>query len=232
MAGAIKLGDVDFFGQISTSKLHLTKSAKVCKDLSRGEVFSEPDECRHKVYIVEDGQVRLYQLSADGREQTLDILSTGAIFGDLTPGSQEEPLCVFAAAEKEGTCVCIIDKKQFFALIATKPKLALEIIVDLARRLSYAQEKIAELSLADAKVRLLSELVRLSRSFGMEDGEVIRFKRRFTHEQLATLIGTTRETVTKTIKAINDDCQGCVTMDKNHYFVLDKNKVLEVIAPL
>ncbi|MBI2326725.1 Crp/Fnr family transcriptional regulator [Candidatus Curtissbacteria bacterium] len=224
------LKDIDVFEQLTKNELRNIHDARVCKNLAKGEIVSEPGQCDNKVYVVEQGQIRLYYLAQDGREQTLDILPRGAFFGDIALDSNIEAYCAFAAAEQTGTTVCILKKDDFFKLVSTRPKLALKIISDLAQRLSYAQEKISKLTLADAKARLISELFRLGKNFGTEDEKSIQLKRRFTHEQLANLIGTTRETVTKTIKAINDDCPGCIAQDKNHYLVINKHMVLEVIS--
>jgi len=203
MAQATYLKDINVYDEISHQDVRKAHSSKVCRNLEKGEVISEPDECEGKVFIVESGQVRLYKLSIDGREQTLDILSSGAIFGDIVFEKGEKADCAFAAAEDKKACVCIISKEDFLNLLKDKPSLAIKIISDLASRLKTAQQKIANLSLSDAKMRLLSELVRLGKSFGTESANKITIKRRFTHEQLANLIGTTRETVTKTLKAIN-----------------------------
>lgn len=226
------LKDIDIFDQLTKQELRNVHDVRVCKDLKKGEIVAEPEKCDDKVYIVEQGQIRLYYLAPDGREQTLDILSRGAFFGDIAFDSNIEAYCAFAAAEQNSTTVCILNKNDFFRLVSSRPKLALKIISDLAQRLSYAQEKISKLTLADAKARLISELFRLGKNFGTEDEKSIQLKRRFTHEQLANLIGTTRETVTKTIKAINDDCPGCIAQDKNHYLVINKQMVLEVIKSL
>jgi len=200
--------------------------------LTKGEFVSEPGQCEGKVYLVESGQIRLFQLSEDGREQTLDILPKGAIYGDLLLDSTVDLDCVFVAAENDDTCVCILDKKEFFEILVTKPQLALKIISDLSQRLSSAQQKITHFSLANAKARLLSELIRLGKDFGNESAGKIKLKRKFTHEQLASLIGTTRETVTKTLRSINDDCEDCVIQDKDRHFILDKDKVMDVISGL
>jgi len=229
MAQANYLKDINVYEELTHQDVRRAHSSKICQNLTKGEVISEPEECNDKIYIVEDGQIRLYQISIDGKEQTLDILSAGAIFGDIVFEKSSKAECVFAAAETKGACVCIINKQNFFELLKSKPTLAIKIISDLAARLKSAHAKITSLSLADAKIRLLSELVRLGKSFGEEKGNKIIIKRRFTHEQLANLIGTTRETVTKALKVINKDCKDCVVQNKDKYFVLDKNKVLEVI---
>lgn len=229
MKTAPYLKDIDVFSELNSGDLRQAKTLKVCRNMSKGEEVIDSQNCQNRVFIVEDGQVRLYQLSEDGREQTLDILPRGAIFGDLSLESQADLICVFAGAEVDNTNVCIMSKSDFFDILTSRPNLAIKIISDLATRLSVAGEKIATLALADAKVRLLSELVRLGRSFGVEEEETIRLTKKFTHEQLANLIGTTRETVTKAIKEINRDCNGCITQSKDHHFILDKSKVLEVI---
>ncbi len=229
MVQATYIKDFNIYGEISQQDIRKSHSAKLCQNLEKGEIITEPDGCQNKVYIVEKGQVRLYQLSVDGREQTLDILSEGAIFGDIVFDKNAEINCPFASADTKHTCVCIVSKEDFYKLLKEKPTLAIKLFSDLAARLKSAQAKIANLSLADAKIRLLSELIRLGDSFGQEEGDKITIKRRFTHEQLANLIGTTRETVTKTLKAINSDCEDCVIQDEDKHFVLDKNKVLEVI---
>lgn len=226
------LKDIDIFDQLTEHELRKVHSAQVCRNLTKGEIISQPDQCHNKVYIVEKGQIRLYYLAADGREQTLDILPRGALFGDISLDPELEAYCAFAQAEQNQTTVCILPKKDFFKLVFKKPKMALKIISDLAARLFMAQEKISKLTLANAKARLISEFFRLGKSFGREDEKSIRLKRRFTHEQLASLIGTTRETVTKTIKAINTDCPGCIAQDKNHNLVINKRMVLEVIKSL
>lgn len=223
---------LNIFSEISPEDLKSKKSFKICKDLDKGELVSQPGDCEGKVYIIERGQIRLYYLTVDGREQTLDILKPGNVFGDFTFENAQDTECSFASAETKGTSVCIVSKNDFFDSLTKKPTLAIKMIASLAERLSTAQAKVVQLSLADANIRLLAELVRLGKDFGEEDGNTIRLKRRFTHEQLASLIGTTRETVTKTIKAINDGCPGCIAQDKNHFFIINKDLVLDVIRSM
>lgn len=232
MAQATYLKDINIYDEVSQEDILKSHAVKVCRNLQKGEIISEPNECENKVFIVQDGQVRLYQLSVDGREQTLDILSPGEIFGDIVFDKNAQTDCAFASAETKGSCVCIVSKDDFYHLLKDKPALAIKIFSDLAGRLKTAQAKITNLSLADAKMRLLFELVSLGKSFGEEKNNKIVINRRFTHEQLANLIGTTRETVTKTLKTINKDCQDCVIQDKEKHFVLDKNKIFEVVQPV
>jgi len=144
------------------------------------------------VYFIESGQIKLLMLAPDGKECLVAILTAGDIFGELCLsglGERQE-----TAMAMEATVVRVMSCAQFF-LFLSRDGLLQGFIQYLAVRIADQQEVIANLVTVDSEQRLGKTLLQLARKLGKQDPRSIRIEQRITHEELAAMVGTTRQRV-------------------------------------
>ena len=165
--------------------------------LRRGEVlFREGDE-GDKHYIVIDGKVKLGRTSSDGRENLLAILGPGEMFGELSlfdPG----PRTATATAVAE-TQVVSMSHEQLKEFLAQRPGVATTLLAALARRLRRTNESLADLVFTDVPGRVAKALLDLAGRFGRPVDEGVMVAHDLTQEELAQLVGASRETGNKAL---------------------------------
>jgi CRP-like cAMP-binding protein len=155
-------------------------------------IFCAGDPC-HSLYILKSGIVKLVSVSDKGNETILHILKPGEIFGELLLSRERRAFTVRTAQD---SVVTVISREGFNRLLSLAPRVALNFIQVLSRRLAEVEEGLAESSHTWSYHRLAKVLLHLSEQYGEEVSTGTLITLRLTHEDLANLIGTTRETVT------------------------------------
>lgn len=155
-------------------------------------IFSE-DDPSDAIYILKEGLVKLISLSERGTETILHILSPGDIFGELLLSEKKR---VFSAIAIRDVLVTVISRAAFLELLSTVPTFANNFIRLLSRRVARMGKGMAESSHTWSYHRLAKILLHLAERYGEEVPNGTLIKLRLTHEDLANLIGTSRETVT------------------------------------
>lgn len=160
-------------------------------------ILFTPDTPPQGLYLLKKGKVRLYKLNPGGKQFTLAILGDGNIFGEVeafSTGSSN-----IYAETLEDTLICLLSRADFESLVQERPQLALKMIRVLSERLNEAEEMLASLAYGSVKKRLLHLLSKLGQNFGEAHGEYIRVNVPLTHQDMAAMIGATRETVSATM---------------------------------
>ena len=140
-------------------------------------------------------------------------MKQGDVFGyDNIVSEKSDQGEKFIKANRDAT-ICIMPMNDFLILLSKKPDLALRIIKDLSQKLSIVEDKFRDTVLSDSETRVLQELERLYKRYGKEEAGSRVIDHKFTHEELANLVGTTRETVTRTLAKL---------LEKDKVFVNDK----------
>jgi CRP/FNR family transcriptional regulator len=156
------------------------------------ETIYQPEDPAAHFYFIRRGQVRLYTVSADGSTRLVEILGPGNWFGaaSLARGTTYR----MRAVSVGGSMISEISAEQLFTALSKDPLALVELARQLAGKLMTAHEEASRLVFEDCQQRLVSALLRFSRSAAStpsEDGVVLRI----THEQLAQAVGVARETV-------------------------------------
>lgn len=162
----------------------------------KGTIIAAPHLPAKALYFVKSGKVRLYRLTEEGKELTLDVLRTGHLFGELT--SFRAGASMFAIAS-EDSIICEMDREQLGKVIRAKPELALAYMDIMARRLREVEEWLAYMAYGSIRRRLLFLLDKLVMKFGSEDTTAtgwVKLETEITHQELASMTGSIRETVT------------------------------------
>ena len=158
--------------------------------LRRGETLFNEGEDGDRLYILVSGKVKLGHTSPDGRENLLAVLGPGEIVGELTlfdPGPRSTTATAVAPTE-----LLNLEHGQLMSFIETHPALAKDMLRALAQRLRRTNTALADLVFSDVPGRVAKALLDLADRFGSTTDDGI-------HEELAQLVGASRETVNKSL---------------------------------
>lgn len=155
----------------------------------RGTVVYHPGLTPEGLFLLKTGRVALYRLTSGGRKVVVGILEPGATFGDMPTVAQRMGDTFVEAIED--SAICVMSRQDIQELLREHPSAALAILQSVARRLHAAEDELENLAVRSVPARLARLLLRLARNSGRIEG--------FTHQELAELLGTTRETVWRTL---------------------------------
>ncbi|MEW5786196.1 MAG: Crp/Fnr family transcriptional regulator [Bacillota bacterium] len=161
----------------------------------KGQIIFAAGEVADRVYLIEKGWVRIYRLSSDGREVTVgSIRNPGEMMGLAETLHHGRRTC-FAGTISDVTLV-VVTKKDFLDLLTEEHYLGLKVAKILAARMREAEAMVHELVCWQVPGRLALLLLKISERCGIPDNGGMKIKLRLTHEDIAGMIGTTRQTVT------------------------------------
>jgi CRP-like cAMP-binding protein len=170
------------------------------RKVGKTQILFEPED-QDKVFFVKSGLVEVYHITEDGKKVVLETLGPGSFFAAI--GGDEEQSQFLEAVED--TLICVTSKDRLFEMIAEQPRLARQVVEGLLVQLFEAREQVAVLATGTVRDRLAHLLGRLIRRYGVSRGSKVRIEKRFTHEDLANMIGASRETVTKMLAILEKE---------------------------
>jgi CRP/FNR family transcriptional regulator, cyclic AMP receptor protein len=165
--------------------------------LERGDVLFREGDRGDRLYVIGEGKIKLGLTSNDGRENLLAILGPGEMFGELSlfdPG----PRTATATAVAE-TQLIALGHEDLTSFLSGRPAVAATMLAALARRLRRTNETLSDLVFTDVPGRVAKALLDLSMRFGRSSEDGILVAHDLTQEELAQLVGASRETVNKAL---------------------------------
>jgi CRP/FNR family transcriptional regulator, cyclic AMP receptor protein len=165
--------------------------------LERGDVLFREGDPGERMYVIGEGKIKLGIVSADGRENLLAILGPGEMFGELSlfdPG----PRTATATAIAE-TQLIALGNTDLTSFLSGRPDVAAAMLGALAQRLRRTNENLSDLVFTDVPGRVAKALLDLSNRFGRASDDGILVAHDLTQEELAQLVGASRETVNKAL---------------------------------
>jgi CRP-like cAMP-binding protein len=166
-------------------------------DYSAGHIFFTPEERSDQLLLVKEGRVRLYKLSPEGRSLTLFVLEPQAIFGETALVGQW--LHDYFAEALTDCRVGAIDSDDLRELMVAQPAVALRMMDIITRRLRALERKLADIAFKSVPQRLAAILINLADCGIERTSDTPPAVVRYTHQQLAEMLGSYRETVTKAV---------------------------------
>ena len=165
--------------------------------LGRGErLFAEGDE-GDSLYVVLEGKIKLTRAAMDGRENLLSVIGPGEMFGELSL-FDPRPRTSTASAVTEARLAALAHDKLLIWLDG-RPEVALHLLRALAQRLRRANDVMADLVFTDVPGRVAKQLLDLAGRFGEDQPDGLHVNHDLTQEELAQLVGASRETVNKAL---------------------------------
>jgi len=187
------LKNTQLFDDLSEDELEQLTQLTPYRHFAAGEVIYHMEDPADALYFVRDGMVKISVYFGNGKEMILDLLGQYDIFGELLLlESERRPNQ--AEAVKDTTLI-VMPERDFQRLLQEHPQIAMKFLKVMSTRLWQAQQWQAEVGAFDAPSRLANLLLRLGKDFGhtVERGTEIDLS--LTQQDLAKMIGATRETV-------------------------------------
>jgi CRP/FNR family transcriptional regulator len=185
------ISTIPLFNGLPEDQLEAIKKIAIEKQINKGEIIvSEGDEGRG-FFVIAEGRVKVFKVSAEGKEQILHIFGPGQPFGEV-PVFAGQRFPAHAQAIDKAT-VFFLPRAAMVDLITANPSLALNMLAEMSRKLRLFAVQIENLSLKEMPARLASYLIHLADEQGRE--EVINLK--ISKGQLASILGTIPETLSR-----------------------------------
>jgi len=189
--------------------------------LRRGEVLFREGDAGDKLYVVIEGKVKMGRTSADGRENLLSVIGPGQMFGELSlfdPGPRASTVTGVT-----DTLLLALGQEELMTWLSGRPEVARGLLLQLASRLRHANEAVADLVFSDVPGRVAKALLDLARRFGKPTADGIDVHHDLTQEELAQLVGASRETVNKALADFAH--RGWIRLEQRAVIVLDVERL-------
>nr|WP_202410204.1 Crp/Fnr family transcriptional regulator [Pontibacillus yanchengensis] len=217
------LSQISLFDELPKEELMVVDEMSEMKPVKKGTLILSPESPIEALFLLKQGQVRLYRMNSQGKQFTVDILVDGNIFGETSTMSLTDNE-IYAEAMTD-TYLCILSNEDFEQFIQTNSNIALKLIDILSTRLKEVYTISEKIALSDVKNRLLYLLLMLSEKTGRRKNEWQTIEMKLTHHDLANMIGSTRETTSAIISQLKKE--GYIKKGIQHFSVnAEKTKEL------
>ena len=196
------LRNVPIFTDLSDSDLNRIASKMVSRDYEKGQMILLEESTGETFFIMTSGTVKVTRLSDDGREVILALLGESDFFGEMSLLDGEGRSANIVA--NEDAEVMTLSRRDFLECLETYPKIAISLLEELAVRLRKSDQQIESLSLSDSEQRIGITLIRLAEERGTIKRGDVTVQNLPYQQDIANMAGTSRETVSRTLKLLED----------------------------
>ena len=189
--------------------------------LSRGEHLFLEGQDGDRLYVVLDGKLKLTRAATDGRENLLSVLGPGEMFGELSL-FDPRPRTSTASAVTDAT-VAALAHDALRPWLLERPEVSMHMLQALARRLRRANDVLADLVFTDVPGRVAKNLLDLADRFGQQESDGLHVHHDLTQEELAQLVGASRETVNKALADFA--ARGWLQISARSVLILDADRL-------
>jgi CRP/FNR family transcriptional regulator, cyclic AMP receptor protein len=215
------IGTVPLFDALDEQDQAELRSLMSETTLRRGETLFNEGDPGDRLYILLDGKVKLGHTANDGRENLLAVLGPGELLGELTlfdPGPRSTTATAVAP-----TRLLALEHGTLMSFLETRPGLAKHMLKALAQRLRRTNESLADLVFSDVPGRVAKALLDLADRFGQPTDEGVHVPHDLTQEELAQLVGASRETVNKSLAEFVS--RGWIRLEGRAVLLLDLDRL-------
>jgi len=207
------LRSIPLFGRVSEADLEELATHLIERRFPKNATVVEEGLPGDYMYVIREGRVKVTKASEDGREKIMNFLEAGAFFGDMALLGDEMRSASVKTLEE--STLLALSRRDFIDLLRQSPDLALSVIAELANRLRETNEQARSLSFQGVEERTRNLFERIARE---EEGGGHRLVTpSLTHQQIADMVGTSRETVTRAIKVLKSS--GWLSQDGKRYVI-------------
>jgi CRP-like cAMP-binding protein len=205
---------MDIFRDLSAQQVGKIDHSTTMTTCKSGRIFYAPDETGEVLFLLKQGRVQLYRLSSEGKKLIVSELGPGAIFGEMSLVGQGMHN-TFAESVTECT-ICVMSREDVHRIITANPSVAIRFMEAMAHRLQEAETKLEDFAFKDIPSRLARLLVDLAEKSALKDQV-----EGYTHQDLAEMLGTYRETTTQVLSDFKS--AGWIRVRRKHIDLLDKS---------
>lgn len=216
------LENIDVTGIFCPQKSANMLESHTHKKYKRGEYIYLPDEHADRVYFIAEGKIKIGTYSSEGKEITKSILTTGEVFGELSlvgEGKRRD----FAVAV-EDSVACILTTDEMKGLMRNHSGLNLFFMEIFGKRLLNMERRLESLVFKDSRTRIIEYLRELAEKKGQRVGYETLVRGFQTHQEIANLTATSRQTVTTVLNELRRD--NIITFNRRRLLIRDLEKLV------
>jgi CRP/FNR family transcriptional regulator/CRP/FNR family cyclic AMP-dependent transcriptional regulator len=207
--------NVPLFVDLTRAEREAIVQAMILRRFSEGQtVVHEDDEENQTFFVIAEGSVHVTVLTSEGKQAILATLQPGEFFGEMAILDGEPRSASVVAAEK--CALLMLYRRDFLDILNKYPKIAIRMLITMSRRLRRSNRHINTLSLMSVYGRVAEVLLQLARDKGQRSGDMIIIHNRPTHQVIAEMAGTSRETVSRVLSQLQ----------KKRYIAIDRKKMV------
>jgi len=217
------LRQISIFSELESEFLEKIYKISRVRKYEKGRIIFMEGEPGEAFFYIKSGLVKISKLSRDGREHILHVLNEGHVFAEVTLFSNTEyPATAEVLEDAE---IGIIKNEDLEKVIKENPDLSLQMIKYLNKRLVEAHMKIRNLALYDTYERTAQALVKLAEDYGKKSSKGVNLDINISRQELANIVGTTRETVIRALTAFKKE--HLIGIEKNTITIIDLESLKE-----
>lgn len=173
------------------------------KEFSKGGVIFNEGNIANTLYFINEGKIKLYKYTKDGKEQILHILSEGDFFGELELIKPSK--YGFNSKAIEDAKICTLTKEEMKDIMMKNPEIGIKVLETVGERLSKVENLVQNLATNDVDSRMAYLIIELMEKYGENVDGNISVKLPISREDMASFIGVTRETISRKLKKLEDE---------------------------
>ena len=196
------LQSVPIFSDLSASDLNKIAERMVLRVFTKGQMILLEDDLGQTFFVIGGGSVKITRLSDDGREVILAMLGESDFFGEMSllDGAGRSANVVALEASE----VLTLARNDFLEILQDYPKISISLLEELTQRIRKSDQQIESLSLRDVEQRIGITLIRLAEELGTIKRGSVKIKNLPYQQDIANMAGTSRETVSRTFKLLEE----------------------------
>ena len=220
------LQSVPIFSDLSPSDLNKIAERMVLRAFTKGQMILLEDDLGQTFFVIAGGSVKITRLSDDGREVILAMLGESDFFGEMSllDGAGRSANVVALEASE----VLTLARNDFLEILQDYPKISISLLEELTQRIRKSDQQIESLSLSDVEQRIGITLIRLAEELGTIKRGSVKIKDLPYQQDIANMAGTSRETVSRTFKLLEE--KGLVTREGRKLTIYNFNQFTKAFS--
>jgi len=220
------LQSVPIFSDLSASDLNKIAERMVLRTFTKGQMILLEDDLGQTFFVIAGGSVKITRLSDDGREVILAMLGESDFFGEMSllDGAGRSANVVALEASE----VLTLARNDFLEILQDYPKISISLLEELTQRIRKSDQQIESLSLSDVEQRIGITLIRLAEELGTIKRGSVKIKDLPYQQDIANMAGTSRETVSRTFKLLEE--KGLVTREGRKLTIYNFNQFTKTFS--
>lgn len=217
------LENIDVTGIFCPKKLGIALEEKENSGFNKGDYIYMPDQSSDKIYFITDGRVKIGAFSDSGKEITKAILGKGEVFGELSLVGEDKRRDFSIAMEN--TEVCVLTVEEMKSLLKDHSSLSVFLMKIMGSRVLEMENRLESLVFKDSRTRIVEYLVDLVLKKGERVGYERVVRKFITHQEIANLTATSRQTVTTVLNELRN--KNILTFNRKRLLVRDLAKLTD-----
>ncbi|WP_028308688.1 Crp/Fnr family transcriptional regulator [Desulfitibacter alkalitolerans] len=195
---------IPVFSELEGHLIEKIAELTIIKKYAKNDIIFFEGDPGEAIHFVKSGKVKIFKTSEGGKEIIINILNPGDIFAEVILFQKNIPYPASVEVIEEGE-IGSIRNRDLERLISENPQLAVELLRAMAKKLKEVQQRVRELGSNDAIERTIRVLSALAKNHGSKTKDGIVLCKNITRQDMANLVGTTRETMSRILSKFSKE---------------------------